>query len=79
MSKEIPCYRCGSDDETRPYGPGRQPVCFKCATATPEDEAVAAACCQELMAPLLHCSGVLVVGKECGPVAITGASGRPYH
>lgn len=35
------CEFCGSITECRPYGPNDEQICFDCATATPEAEAMA--------------------------------------
>lgn len=33
------CHLCGAGDrELRPYGPGGSPICYPCATGTPERE-----------------------------------------
>ncbi len=35
------CEMCGQVDECRPYGPNDEQICFECAMATPESQAVA--------------------------------------
>lgn len=34
------CEMCGAIDECRPYGPNGEQICFKCATSSPEMEAI---------------------------------------
>jgi hypothetical protein len=36
-----PCYRCGSEKEPKPWGPGRAFICAKCALGDPELDAIA--------------------------------------
>jgi hypothetical protein len=35
------CETCGKIDECRPYGPDDEQICFDCAMATPESQAIA--------------------------------------
>ena len=35
------CEMCGKIDECRPYGPNDENICFDCAMATPESQAIA--------------------------------------
>lgn len=35
------CELCGKIDECRPYGPNDEQICFDCAMATPESQAIA--------------------------------------
>jgi hypothetical protein len=35
------CEMCGKIDECRPYGPNDEQICFECAMATPESQAIA--------------------------------------
>lgn len=35
------CEHCGKIDECRPYGANDEQICFACAMATPESQAIA--------------------------------------
>lgn len=56
--------------ELRPYGPRGAPICFECATATPEREAQADAAFGALLAANEAVSpvGVAMIGASDGPV-----------
>jgi hypothetical protein len=76
------CHYCGRDEdhtlnergkmtvELRPYGPGGAPICFECATATPEREAQADAAFGALLSANEAVSpvGVAMIGASDGPV-----------
>ena len=77
------CCRCGRGNdrtlngrgkfivELRPYGPGGAPLCFECATATPEAEAQAAGAFGALLdaATAMSPIGTAVIGAghDSGP------------
>lgn len=43
IAEELPqvCELCGKVAECRPYGPNDEQICFDCAMATPESQAIA--------------------------------------
>lgn len=40
MTTTKACYRCGSENDTKPWGPGRSQICADCACSDPELEAI---------------------------------------
>lgn len=56
--------KCGKTTDLRPYGKNFSWVCFDCAMATPESQAIAEKCFEDL----LDAAGeIAVIGKETGP------------
>lgn len=57
------CYLCYSSEETRPYGPHGEWICFDCAM-TPERKATT----QRMFAAQLDACGPVAIATENGPV-----------
>ncbi len=64
-------YGCGTTADLRPYGPGGAPVCFPCATATPERNQAA----QGAFGALLDANAAV---SPVGVAAITDDGLRPF-
>lgn len=66
------CHYCGTANDLRPYGPGGAPVCFPCATASPEREEQAKAAFGALLegAEAASPHGVAVIGQPGGPAPL---------
>lgn len=68
------CYYCGQPGDLRPYGPRCAMVCFACAMATPEREAITS----QTFAVQLHAAGPVAVldGTEVGPYPFSALHGE---
>lgn len=70
------CYKCDQlngpkERELRPYGPGGQPICYECASATPETDAAAMAEFGRQLDAADKTTGVALLTKE-GPISYIG-------
>lgn len=71
------CYKCGAQNDLRPYGPRGEWVCFKCAFATPEDKATTERQFgAQLNAAISAGNGFAIGGTEVGPYPHPAARGR---
>lgn len=66
------CHKCNQlngpkERELRPYGPNGQPICFECATATPEADAAAKEVFGRLLDSADSKTGKALLTKE-GPI-----------
>jgi hypothetical protein len=65
------CNDCSKEDETRPYGPNGEAICFDCAMATPEKKQQTI----NMMHKLMEAAGpVVMIGTEDGPIPLTKSS-----
>lgn len=63
------CFYCGTEESTRPYGPGGADICFPCMKADPEREAEALRNLgvQLEAAAAMSPIGVAIIGPDSGP------------
>ena len=71
MSEELKCGTCGKPEdfpadpksELRPYGPGGEMICFRCAFATPETEKRTENAFGAIMEGEIAATGVFIIGE----------------
>lgn len=66
------CIHCGTAKELRPYGPNASWICFPCAMATPERQAITEKEYMRALDAAAEVSDVILIGSEDGPQPYLG-------
>lgn len=69
--QEVECHYCGTEKETRPYGPGGSGICFSCMKESPEREQAA----KNTFGTLLDANASIGTGA----VVLTESGPQPFY